>query len=79
MHAISGIAIHLTMDTLHLLRRSDLRELQTASPAELPGRILCLNRLPNYHNSLDAIALSVDLLQMRSRDRRSMLGNKLSQ
>jgi hypothetical protein len=66
VRAILGIPTPRTMDTLHLLRRSDLRKLMVAAPAELPGRILCLNRLPRYHNQLDAIAISVEVLQRRS-------------
>ncbi len=65
------------MDTLHLLRRSDLKELMAASPAELPGRILCMNRLPRYHNQLDAIAISVQLLEMRSPDIGARFGTDL--
>lgn len=59
------------MDTLHLFRRSDLRAPLLAEPAELPGRILWLNPKSKYHKQLDAIAISIELLEIRSSTRRS--------
>lgn len=64
------------MDTLHLLRPSDLRILLGTEPAELPGRILCLNRLPKYHNQLDAIAITIHLMQMRKNGGKASLGSR---
>lgn len=66
------------MDTLHLIRQSDLRKLLAARPVELPGLILRMNRSARYHNQLDAIAISVELIQRRSKEcQRSDLDRKI--
>lgn len=73
-----GYRIHPTMDSLHLLRYSDLKELLDATTAELPGRILRLNRSPKYDNSLDAIAISVDLMERRAGEQQNPFRSNLS-
>lgn len=54
------------MDPLSLLRPNDLSRLLTLEATLLPGAILRLNRLPRYHNGLNAIVLTARLLELRS-------------
>lgn len=53
------------------LDRKDLRRLLRCRPEEVPGLVLLLNRLPRYHNGLDAIAIAVALAELRAKGKRS--------
>lgn len=53
------------MDPLSLLRPNDLARLLSLEASLLPGAILRLNRQPRYHNGLNAIVLSAELLELR--------------
>ncbi len=47
----------------------DRKQLLAASTDRLPGLIMRLNRLPRYHNTLDAIALTSRLMELKDRAR----------
>ncbi|MBK9421911.1 MAG: hypothetical protein IPN44_12795 [Flavobacteriales bacterium] len=51
---------------LDMVERGDLELLMRAVPASLLGHIMQLNRLPRYHNRLDAILLAVRIEELRS-------------
>ena len=51
----------------HLLDPADLETLLRIPQAELIGSILRLNKDPHYRNTLDAIALTACLLEVRSK------------
>lgn len=68
------MAVHLrpielrVMDPLLLIDPRHRRLLLRLAKAELIGAILRLNRLPRYHNSLDAIALCAAISEHQLRD-----------
>lgn len=66
MANLRAIGIAPAMDPLSLLSPNDLSRLLTLEATALPGAILRLNRLPRYHNGLNAIVLTARLLELRA-------------
>ena len=59
------------MDALKKVNIRDRKELLAASTDRLLGMIMRLNREPRYHNTLDAIALTSRLMELRERNRKN--------
>ncbi len=55
------------MDALMKVDLRDRRQLLAANTDLLPGMIMRLNRMPRYHNTLDAIALTSRLMELKDR------------
>lgn len=61
------------MDPLLQIDPRHRRALLRLASAQLIGAILRLNRLPRYHNSLDAIALCAVISEHQQRAQRAVL------
>ena len=57
-----------TYSPLLVLHPDDLQGLLSAAPEALFGAILRLNRVPRYHNSLNAVVIAELVLEIRHRD-----------
>lgn len=50
---------------LGVLRPEDLANLLTTEPSALLGRILQLNQAPFYHNALNAVVITCEVIQLQ--------------
>lgn len=53
------------MNALLVIEPRDLELLLNTDPGELLGRIMRLNRTPRYHNTLDAVRMMQQIMELR--------------
>lgn len=61
-----------SLDPLSVLRAYDRRRLLGTGSGQLIGLIMRLNRMPRYHNRLDALQLAALIIDLRSRGERHL-------
>jgi hypothetical protein len=57
--------LHDTMNALLVIEPRDLELLLATEPSELLGRIMRMNRTPRYHNSLNAVEVAQQVIELR--------------